>query len=102
MKNNDLHCLFRELIELNKEQYRYLGIEIEKIINNKIKDEKYIEKILDGMLDVLFSYETEETLSTFRKLCKYYYGINPKATSDYIKFYMEINDIEEIKTLLKQ
>lgn len=102
MKDNDLHNVFREIIELNKDKYRYLKTEIDKIINNKIKDEKYIEKILDGMLDVLFSYEIEETLLSFRKLCKYYYDINPGATSEYIKFYMEINDTEEIKTLLKQ
>ena len=35
MKDNNLHSLFREIIELNKEQYRYLNTEIEKIINNK-------------------------------------------------------------------
>ena len=35
MKDKKLHRLFREINELNKEQYRYLNTEIEKIINNK-------------------------------------------------------------------
>ena len=43
----------------------------------------------------------EFRLCTFRKLCKYYYDINPDATTDYIKFYKEMKGAEESKTLLK-
>ena len=49
------------------------------------------------MLDILSFYENDDTLLTFRKLCKYYFNINPGATVDYINFYREQNDPEGVK-----
>ena len=49
------------------------------------------------MLDRLLFYETNDSLLTFRKLCKYYFDINPQATVDYINYYREQNDPEGVK-----
>ena len=71
---------------------------IEKnIIENNIKDDIYIQRKLDELLDVLLFYENDDTLLVFRKLCKYYFSINPQATVRYINFYKEQNDPEEVK-----
>lgn len=97
MQEERILDMCRELIKLQKQQYEVVKREIDGIINNKIRNEKYIERKLDEMLDILSFYETDETLLTYRRLCRYYYPINPQATIDYIKFYKEQNDPEGIK-----
>lgn len=97
MENQELHDMIKTVIDLNKQRYVIVKDEIDDIINNNIKNEKRIERKLDEMLDILSFYETDDTLLTFRKLCKYYFDINPQATVDYINFYREQNDSEGIK-----
>lgn len=94
MEEERIFDMCRELIKLQKQQYEIVKREIDGIINNKIRNEMYIERKLDEMLDILSSYETDETLLTFRKLCRYYFDINPQATADYIMIYKEQNDPE--------
>lgn len=63
--------------------------EIEYIINKKITDDKKIQLTLDYLFDLL---DDEEALLQYRKLCKYYYNINPQATIHYINYYREHYD----------
>ena len=44
---------------------------MEKIIKDNISDEMHIQRKLDEMLDILL----------FRRLCKYYFSINPQVTA---------------------
>lgn len=97
MDEERIFDMCRELIKLQKQQYEIVKMEIEGIINNNIRSEMYIERKLDEMLDILSFYENDETLLTFKKLCRYYYDINPQATADYIMFYKEQNDPEGVK-----
>ncbi len=89
MEEEKIFEMCRELIKLQEQQYQVVKMEIDGIINNRIKNEMYIERKLDEMLDILSFYENDETLLTFRKLCRYYYDINPQATAHYIMFYKE-------------
>jgi len=66
--------------------------EIDLIISTKQKDSNNIEKILDTLLDYAFN---EEILMLFKKLCRYYYNINPNATAYYVYSYKELWDNEE-------
>ena len=97
MEEEKIFDMCRELIKLQKQQYEIVKREIDGIINNNIRSEMYIERKLDEMLDILSFYENDETLLTFRMLCRYYYDINPQATADYIMFYKEQNDPEGVK-----
>ena len=97
MENQELYDMFKAIIDLNKQRYVIVKDEIEEIIRNHIKDEMHIERKLDEMLDILSFYENDDTLLTFRKLCKYYFDINPQATVDYINYYREQNDPEGVK-----
>ncbi|MDR3266049.1 MAG: hypothetical protein LBT24_00560, partial [Tannerella sp.] len=56
------------------------------------KDEKEIEYILNYMLDFA---DNEKILALYRKLCRYYYSINPQATAEYIQSYKELYDEDE-------
>jgi hypothetical protein len=41
----------------------------------------------------------KKILALYRKLCRYYFHINPQATAEYIKYYKEMYDEDE--TLFK-
>ena len=97
MEKQELYDICKSIIDLNKQRYAIIKEEIENIIKHNISDNMQIERKLDEMLDILSFYETDDTLLTFRKLCKYYFDINPQATVDYINYYREQNDPEGVK-----
>lgn len=59
---------------------------VDALIKNNIKDEKTIEALLDRLLSFC---EDEQMLSVFKRLCRYYWDINPEATADYVGYYRE-------------
>ena len=97
MEKQDLYEMCKSIIDLNKQRYVIIKNEIEDIIRNNISDNMQIERKLDEMLDILLFYETDDSLRTFKKLCKYYFYINPQVTIDYINYYREPNAPEGIK-----
>ena len=97
MEKQELYDMCKNIIDLNKQRYVIIKNEIEDIIRNNISDSMKIERKLDDMLDILLFYETNDSLLTFRKLCKYYFDINPQATVDYINYYREQNDPEGVR-----
>ena len=97
MGKQELYDMCKSIIDLNKQRYVIIKDEIEDIIRNNISDNMQIERKLDEMLDILLFYEADDSLLTFRKLCKYYFNINPQATVDYINYYREQNDEEGVK-----
>jgi len=64
---------------------------VNEIINSKCTNQNEIELTLDYMLGFCFS---DEMLIIYKRLCRYYYTINPKATVDYINYYREMWDSE--------
>ena len=61
----------------------------EQIISNKSQDVNEIEHTLDALCEVAFD---DEVLALFKKLCRYYYDIDPQATAEQIQFYREMWD----------
>jgi len=72
--------------------------EFEGIIGSDCHDKKRIERTLDGMLDFCFDLKM---LELYRKLCRYYFDIDPKATAEYIRAYRDMWDPEEKKEWLR-
>ena len=95
MEYKDILEMCKKVVELNQQKYGIVKNEIDIIITNNIRDERCIERTLDEMLDILEFYENEETLLTFKRLCRHYFNINPQATADYINLYKEINQRDE-------
>lgn len=58
--------------------------EVDLIIVSGCKDKRRIERILEGMLDFCFD---KSMLGLYRKLCRYYYDINPRGTAEYVYAY---------------
>ena len=65
---------------------------IEYIINNKIKNELEIERVLDNLINLTYWYGLE-IKDTYYKLLNYFKNINVKLSEEYEKYYLEI--IEE-------
>ena len=63
--------------------------EAERIMDTNSKDIKAIEHTLDALCEVAFD---DEVLFLFKKLCRYYYDIDPQATAEQIQFYREMWD----------
>lgn len=87
----DLKPLVEQLHQLHLQAYRQYLPEVDALIKNKIKDDVAIQALLDGLLDFCAD---EQMLLLFKKTCRYYWYINPKATADYINYYRETFDSE--------
>jgi len=90
------HELAKSIVSLQKEAVKQTLLacepEVDRIISSDSRDENAIEHTLDALCEVAFD---KEVLILFKKLCGYYYNINPVATAEQIQFYREMWDNEE-------
>lgn len=71
---------------------------VNDLIVSRCKDRMEIERTMDYLLDFCGN---PAVLELFKKLCRYYYPLDPKATSDYIGFYLEQWEPERYKKIIK-
>lgn len=81
-----IHAFHEKAITIMK---RDVAPEIDWVVRTKQKDFMAIERILDILLNLAFD---AEILRLFKKLCRYYFTINPQATAEYIDMYRELWD----------
>jgi len=79
----------RGIQELGVAQYTPI---VEHIIASRSKDARHIQHTLDYLLDFACH---PDGLSLYKKLCRYYYTLDPAATVDYVNYYREMWDSEE-------
>jgi hypothetical protein len=87
----ELTPLMEQIKALHSQAYKEYLPKVDTVIKNKIKDDNTIQLLLDGLLDFCGD---ENVLLLYKKLCRYYWDINPQATADYINFYRETWDHE--------
>jgi len=68
--------------------------EVDEIIRSKTTNDNKIQLTLDYMLSFCFD---DQMLLLYKKLCRYYWDLNPQATADYINYYREMWDEESEK-----
>jgi len=61
--------------------------EVNDILRKQDRDQQRIERLLDGMLDFCFD---DAMLHLYKKLCRYYFNINPEAAVSYVNAYREM------------
>jgi hypothetical protein len=95
-RSNDLVKSIRplcvQLQKLNKQailEYRPI---VESLIRSRSRDISHIEHTLDGLLSFC-GYDP--ALQLFRKLCRYYYNIDPAATVEHVNAYRDMWDEEK-------
>jgi hypothetical protein len=72
-----------------EQEYSWL---VDAVITEECREPEQIEHLLDGLLDFCFD---SRILLLYKKLCRYYFEINPAATAEYINAYREMWDSEE-------
>ncbi len=94
--DKELQELAKNIVAVQKEAAQqtlnYWKPEAENIIISKSKDIDKIEYTLDVLCEVAFD---EEVLKIFKKLCRYYYSIDPLATAKHVEVYREMWDNKE-------
>ncbi|MCX5809945.1 MAG: hypothetical protein NTX36_11340 [Proteobacteria bacterium] len=66
--------------------------EVEDILRAQCRDPNRIERLLDGILD--FGFDTA-MVRLYKKLCRYYFTINPEATISYVNAYRDMWEEKE-------
>lgn len=69
--------------------YPQYSTEVDAILKTQCRDSRRIEHCLDGMLDFCFD---DGMLALYKKLCRYYFDIDPEATVFYANAYREMWD----------
>jgi hypothetical protein len=77
--------------QLASEAERQYAREVEDILRTKCRDPRRIEHLLDGLLDFGFD---DSMVRLYKKLCRYYFQIDPEATVSYVNIYRELWDDE--------
>jgi len=65
--------------------------EVEDVLRTQSRDINRIEHLLDGILDFCFD---PAMVRLYKKLCRYYFTIDPEATVSYVNAYREMWDEE--------
>ncbi|MBI4763064.1 MAG: hypothetical protein HY787_00460 [Deltaproteobacteria bacterium] len=81
------HVEARKLLARQAEQQ--YAFEVEAILKAQSRDPQRIEHLLDGMLDFCFD---PQMLFLYKKLCRYYFKIDPEATASYVHAYRDMWD----------
>ena len=68
------------------------SVAVEDILLTRDRDPRRIERLLDGILDFYFD---PSMLGLFKKLCRYYYGIDSIAAVSYVQTYRDMWDEDE-------
>jgi len=80
--------------QLTKQAVDIYKLEVDEIIRSKTTNDNKIQLTLDYMLSFCFD---DQMLLLYKKLCRYYWDLNPQATADYINYYREMWDEESEK-----
>jgi hypothetical protein len=95
---DDLVMSIRELVmtrnQLARRAEQQYTLEVETLLKDQSRDLQRIEHLLDGILDFCFD---SAMLSLYKKLCRYYFKINPEATASYVYAYRDMWDEEGLK-----
>ncbi|AOW11023.1 hypothetical protein [Flavobacterium gilvum] len=83
--------LLEQIQQLQEQAYYVYKPQIEHLIETKTKDENAIGRLLDHLLD---NCGNDKVLLLYKKLCRYYWDIDPVATAFYIQSYREMWDDE--------
>lgn len=74
---------------LARQAVQQYAAEVEVILNMQSSDPQRIERCLDGMLGFCFD---SGMLALYKKLCRYYFEIDPESTASYVNAYRDMWD----------
>jgi hypothetical protein len=85
----NLKAMAASLTALQAQAVKEYTAVVEQLVATRSRDASRIEHTLDRLLDVACH---PEGLTLFKSLCRHYYGFDPAAAADYVRFYREMWD----------
>ena len=82
--------LSKEIRQLSQKKYMFCKHLALHILEDDVRNEEYIEHVLDNFLEILMYFEEDDVLILYRHLCEHYGKINPEAADHYMHLYKEI------------
>jgi hypothetical protein len=92
LPEKNMEQLIDQLQLCYKRAYVIYKPQVEALITRRIQDENTIQHLLDGLLD---SCADRKILLLFKRVCRYYWDINPQATADYVQTYRNLWDSDD-------
>jgi hypothetical protein len=89
---DNLDQLAGQMVALFRQAVPLANAEVDAIIQSGEQDTQRIEHQLDDMLSLCCD---PDMLVVFKRLCRYYYGIDPVATAGYVQAYREMWDMQD-------
>jgi hypothetical protein len=89
---DNLHQLAGQMVALFRQAVALAKAEVDAIIQSGEKDTQRIEHQLDHMLGLCCD---PAMLMVFKRLCRYYYGIDSAAAAGYVQAYREMWDMPD-------
>ncbi len=86
---DNVSALVDQMQGLARQAHAEYSPEVDALIATRTRDTRRIERLLDGILD--FGFDDAMT-QLFKRLCRYYYTLDPTATVDYVHTYREMWD----------
>ena len=85
----NVSALAGQMHDLARQAHPGYAAEVDALIAARSHDARQIERLLDGILD--FGFDAA-MLQLFKRLCRYYYNLDPAATADYVHTYRDMWD----------
>ena len=89
---DELHALAGQMVALFRQAVPLAKAAVDAIIQSEEQDTQRIEHQLDHMLGLCCD---PDMLVVFKRLCRYYYGIDPVAATGYVQAYREMWDMAD-------
>ena len=89
---DELHALAGQMVALFRRAVPLAKAEVDAIIHGGEQDTQRIEHQLDHMLGLCCD---PDMLVVFKRLCRYYYGIDTAAAAGYVQAYREMWDMAD-------
>jgi type I restriction enzyme S subunit len=89
---DNLHQLAGQMVALFRQAVPLANLEVNAIIQSGERDTQRIEHQLDHMLGFCCD---PDMLVVFKRLCRYYYGMDPVAAAEYVQAYREMWDMPD-------
>ena len=90
---DNLDQLAGHMVALFRKAVPQANLEVDAIIQSGERDAQRIEHQLDHMLGFCCD---PDMLLVFKRLCRYYYGMDPMAAAGYVQAYREMWDMPDV------
>jgi len=89
---DNLHQLAGQMVALFRQAVPLANAEVDTIIQRGERDSARIDHQLDDMLSFCCD---PDMLLVFKRLCRYYFDIDPVATAEHVNAYREMWDMPD-------